>query len=128
MVPINVGFRIFLLAVLAFGCACAAPETVGREKTAKTAIQTVLDDPTSHEGRELSLSGVFTGWKGNCRGGPPASRSDWMLEDSTGCLYVSGPTPEGLQVTAPNNEPVEVVGIFRRSASGIPYLELKPKK
>ena len=48
-------------------------------------------------GQIVQISGRFGGWQGRCQGGPPVSRSDWMLEGEQACLYVSGRLPAGLQ-------------------------------
>ena len=48
-------------------------------------------------GQTVQISGRFGGWQGRCQGGPPVSRSDWMLEGEQACLYVNGRLPAGLQ-------------------------------
>ncbi len=65
------------------------------------AVQTV-DELTQQAdpqfvGQIVQISGRFGGWQGRCQGGPPVSRSDWMLEGEQACLYVNGRLPAGLQ-------------------------------
>lgn len=47
-----------------------------------------------------------------------------MIEDDTGCMYVSGPFPKGLQPMAPKDETVALTGVVRLSKVGAPYLEV----
>jgi hypothetical protein len=35
------------------------------------------------------------------RGGPPVTRSDWVIADQSGAIYVTGPLPEGLDPASP---------------------------
>lgn len=66
----------------------AAEQTV--DELAKQADQQFV-------GQIVQISGRFGGWQGRCQGGPPVSRSDWMLEGEQACLYVNGRLPAGLQ-------------------------------
>ncbi|MBI4773875.1 MAG: hypothetical protein HY788_06795 [Deltaproteobacteria bacterium] len=45
--------------------------------------------------RTVTIEGRFMGWSGSCKTAPPETRSDWMVDIDKGCLYVSGPVPEG---------------------------------
>lgn len=84
----------------------------------------ILAEPTSFESATVTLVGAFQGWRGPCKGGPPVSRSDWMITGASGCLYVNGPVPDGLNPAKPAGEKITVTGMVRLKA-GIPYLELK---
>ncbi|MBU0483455.1 MAG: hypothetical protein KKB30_02940 [Proteobacteria bacterium] len=77
----------------------------------------------TYAGQKVLLSGVFKGWKGACFGAPPVTRSDWMLEDDSGCLYVTGPLPAGLDALKPNSEQIMVKGLVLTDRKGEPYLE-----
>ncbi len=55
-------------------------------------------------GTECLISGRFLGWKGCGHGSHfMVTRSDWAIEDETGCIMVTGPMPKGL-------DPIEGVG------------------
>lgn len=77
-------------------------------------------------GEPVFLEGRNAGWKPdpncqNCAGGPPVTRSDWVLRDDTGCIYVTG-------VWAPadtQGQKVFVEGVPRRGRSGQIYIEAK---
>jgi hypothetical protein len=89
-------------------------------------ILNIIDDPPAFEGATVSVKGRFKGWKGDCRGAPPVSRSDWMVDDGTACIYVNGPAPPGLQAMAPDDAPVTITGTVRVSPAGMAYIELAP--
>lgn len=77
--------------------------------------------------RRVQVSGSFGGWSGPCRGAPPRTRSDWMLFDDQGCLYVTGALPPG--ITAPPDaraygKPVRFSATLKRTDRGQPYLVL----
>lgn len=82
----------------------------------------ILNKPDRFESGAVTVRGVFHGWRGPCPGGPPVSRSDWMIADSSGCLYVHGPVPIGLDPARPSGETISVTGVVRMK-NGRPYLE-----
>jgi hypothetical protein len=58
----------------------------------------ILDAPREFDGRIFQITGFFRGWNlfGEARGSPPVTRSDWVIADHTGALYVTGAIPPGL--------------------------------
>lgn len=82
----------------------------------------ILEEPARFESVTVTVTGVFHGWRGPCRYGPPVSRGDWMIADSSGCLYVHGPVPSGLDPARPAGEKISVTGVVRLNM-GRPYLE-----
>ncbi|ARN22810.1 hypothetical protein A4W93_24475 [Piscinibacter gummiphilus] len=86
----------------------------------------IADALAAPAGTTLRVSGRFAGWSGGCTGGPPRTRSDWMLVDADGrCLYVSGPVPAGLVPppdAASNGTAITVTGRREASPDGRPYL------
>jgi len=87
-------------------------------------IHQIQEQPESYKGRIVNIAGTFKGWQGKCTGGSPVARSDWMLEDKTGCIYVSGPLPDGLSAISPQDEQLSVKGIIRVDRSGKTYIEV----
>ena len=108
--------------------ACSGPNV--KQKAAPPSSESsdvmaqILEQPTRFESTTVTLTGAFQGWRGPCRQGPPVSRSDWMLTGTSGCLYVSGPVPDGLNPAKPAGEKIAVTGIVRLKA-GIPYVKIK---
>jgi hypothetical protein len=87
-------------------------------------ISQIFADPHRFNLKSVNIKGVFQGWRGPCRSGPPVSRSDWMITGTSGCLYVNGPVPAGLNPAEPFGEKITVTGVIRLKM-GMPYLELK---
>ncbi len=85
-------------------------------------IGQVLAAPDRFESRTITVTASFQGWRGPCRSGPPVSRSDWMMADDSGCLYVHGPVPPGLDPARPDGEKTTVTGVVRLKR-GSPYLD-----
>lgn len=90
-------------------------------------VPALLAQASHLKGRQITLTGTWAGWSGNCQGGPPISRSDWMIEDrGTGtCVYASGPAPQGIPMppqAASMGLPVRVVGVVKLTPDGRPYL------
>ena len=57
----------------------------------------ILDAPREFDGRTFEITGYFRGW--NLFGeasGTPITRSDWVIADNTGAIYVTGAAPQGL--------------------------------
>lgn len=82
----------------------------------------ILKNPTRFGFVTVRVTGIFHGWRGPCRYGPPVSRSDWMIADASGCLYVHGQTPASLDPSRPSGEKISVTGVVRLK-NGLPYLE-----
>jgi len=77
--------------------------------------------PTAYEGRVVTIEGKYQGWKGGF-GSPPITRSDWLVEDATGWLYVTG-KPAGLDPLADVGHPIKVTGQVKLTTDGEPYLD-----
>jgi len=87
----------------------------------------ILEKPASFESVTVTVKGVFHGWRGPCRNGPPVSRSDWMIADSSGCLYIHGPVPPGPDPAKPSGENISISGVVRLR-KGQSYLEVAENK
>lgn len=89
-------------------------------------IRDLISNPDRWIGEVVFLEGRNAGWQPdpncpNCAGGPPVTRSDWVLRDDTGCIYVTG-------IYAPANtreQKVFVEGTVRRGRRGQTYVEAK---
>ena len=106
-----------LLMALTLLAACPQPEA-GRTGEAslgsqRVAVKTILENSPEMAGRRVTLDVDFRGWTGICSSGPPVTRSDWMVEDRTGCIYVHGPLPDGLDPSMPKGESLTLTGVVR---------------
>lgn len=79
--------------------------------------------------KEVKVRGVYMGWSGEVgkEAGTPVTRSDWLLKDETGWIYVTGGAIPGLSPwrKADQGKRIEVVGVIRAKEDGIPCLEFK---
>ncbi len=102
-----------------------SPPLSQRAAEEKITIQRILKNPAESVNREISLEGAFQGWKGKCEDSTPLTRSDWILKDETGCIYVSGKIPTGVSSTDPRGEIVVLSGTLKIKEGGKPYFEAK---
>lgn len=90
-------------------------------------VDELVNNATQYENQLLTIRGVFMGWKGSCSVPPPETRSDWMIEYNDKCIYVSGPTPLGIDRT-PNSKDIgktiDIHGSVLLNNSGTPYIKI----
>ncbi len=87
-------------------------------------VRDLIDSPNRWFGQHVVLEGRNEGWKADpacpiCACGPPVTRSDWVLRDDTGCIYVT-------KTYAPSHtrgQRVQVEGVVRRGSKGQLFME-----
>ncbi len=89
-----------------------------------TQIGSIKLNPALYGGFVVSLNGTYRGWESG-HGTPPVTRSDWVIQDGTGAIYVTG-SKMGLNYPADVGKPVEVTGRVK-TKNGVPYLEISGK-
>ena len=131
-----------ILALIALSCGCninktqrGSPVTVkpielkssGKTNTTIIYVDELLQRAPVFKDKIVTVRGSFRGWQGSCKGPPPETRSDWMLEHEGACIYVSGPTPVGVD-RVPNSKDIgreiEIVGRVLLDSGGIPYIKI----
>jgi len=91
----------------------------------------VIADPLSYEGKSILVVGYYRGWDllHEINVSPPITRSDWVVKDATGAIYINANSeaeiPEGL---LPNSLEaidtiLEIKGIVRIAKGGQPYID-----
>jgi hypothetical protein len=96
-------------------------------------IGSVITDPSAFEGKNITVIGYYRGWDllHEADMGPPVTRSDWVIQDSTGAIYISanseakvpdGLSPDSLQDTAIM---LKVIGTVLVTEDTQPYIEAK---
>lgn len=66
-----------------------------------TQIADIINSPEKYEGKFVSVSGHYSGWK-NAPGSPPVSRSDWVLcDEEKNAIYCTGIIPQDSESGAP---------------------------
>jgi len=118
----------FLAVLLMSACQQPAPPL---SPLTKPSIRDIRKAPTAYEGKSVTIEGKYLGWKAGF-GSPPEARSDWLVQDTTGWLYITG-KPAGLDPLSDVGHPIKVTGLVRITKDGEPYLyaqeiKLKAKK
>jgi hypothetical protein len=90
-------------------------------------IGELINSPQRAE-EEVLIIGYFRGWDQlhEMQSSPPVSRSDWVIADDSGAIYVTGPLPEGLDSSSADQVQtlIRLVATVREK-SGQVYLEAK---
>jgi hypothetical protein len=109
--------KLVILALLAVLLVIACPPT----PPAGAAIGEIRADPTHYRGQTVTVEGVYQGWQEG-HGSPPLTRSDWLVADDTGWLYVTGKAAGDLDPTGDIGHPLRVTGRVELTSEGEPYL------
>ncbi len=105
--------------------------TVTRAVPPTAIVGSILAKPSDFQGREVTIVGYYRGWDllQEANTPPPVTRSDWVITDATGAIYVSAASParvpEGISPGSLQsvNTLLEVRGIVRLTQTGQPYIE-----
>jgi hypothetical protein len=90
-------------------------------------VDDILVSPRLYLNKEITLEGLYRAHLAErgeplVEGGPPTSRNDWILQDSTGSIYVAGTGGITFNSTADLNQRVKVHGLVRMNPEGRLYL------
>jgi hypothetical protein len=104
------------------------------EPNLTSAIGSILSTPADYAGQEVTIVGYYRGWDllGEAGTGPAVTRSDWVITDSSGAIYVEArggfDRALGLDPSSRDDatEILRLVGVVRVNDRGQPYIE--PKK
>jgi len=88
--------------------------------SARLTIGDIKETPAAYEGKVVTIEGKYQGWDSGF-GNPSVTRSDWVLQDTTGWLYVTG-KPSGLDPLGDTGHPIRVVGVVKITGDGELYL------
>ncbi|HDH96111.1 MAG TPA: hypothetical protein ENF73_00100 [Proteobacteria bacterium] len=83
---------LLLVAMVLVAMVVSAHEPAEQCRDAKpTPIKDIRANPDAFVGRWVLIEGEYEGWDFNKRlkEGPPVTRSDWVVYDGTGAMYVS---------------------------------------
>jgi len=107
----------FLAILLMVACQQAPPSP---PLPTEATIGDIRATPSAYEGKAVTIEGEYEGWKAGF-GSPPVTRSDWLVQDATGWLYVTG-KPAGLDPLGDVGRSIKVTGLVRITKDGEPYL------
>ena len=99
-----IGLILVLSLPLLYCGACAGNERV--------TIGDINSDPAGYVGKTVTVSGEYRGWEAG-HGSPPVTRSDWVLKDATGAIYVTGMALSGFDPVTDVGKKVTVYGVVR---------------
>ena len=96
-------------------------------------IGSIVAEPFAFEGQDIMIVGYYRGWDllHEANTAPPVTRSDWVIKDSTGAIYISARSeakvPEGLRPDSLQDMGIilKIKGIVRVTKEGQPYMEAK---
>ena len=92
-----------------------------------TKINEAISNYDSLVGKRVRIFGTYKGYSptrdANTKNGPPVNRSDWVVCDSTGCIYVVGSI--ALDPTKDSGTDVTLVGTLKKTPEGQVYLNLE---
>ena len=94
-------------------------------------VGSIIAEPFAFEGKNITVIGYYRGWDllHEADMTPPVTRSDWVIKDSTGAIYISaksearvpdGLSPDSLQDTGTI---LKVTGIVLITEGGHAYIE-----
>ena len=91
----------------------------------------ILESPQEFQGQEVTVVGYYRGWDllGEANAPPPVTRSDWVVADATGAVYVSAASaaPADLPFGPGSGNDLwrllRLSGVVRLTAESRPYLE-----
>jgi hypothetical protein len=87
----------------------------------------ILKNPAQYMGKQVEVIGYYRGWDllGEAQTGPPITRSDWVIKDNSGAIYIVGISPKG--VSAGSTKYINIVirlnAVVRQNKEGQVYLE-----
>lgn len=94
-------------------------------------VQDILSNPANYLGQQVIVVGYYRGWNllGEASGQSPITRSDWVIKDNSGAIYVSaGGDLPGISNLVPGSlkdttKVLRLTGVVRQTKAGQPYIE-----
>ncbi|MDL1967046.1 MAG: hypothetical protein LWW97_00510 [Deltaproteobacteria bacterium] len=90
-----------------------------------TPIGEIWKDIQKYENEVITVCGRYRGWQGGGLKNPLITRSDWVVKDSTGAIYVTGKFPAGLGKNVTLGTEIVVKGQLLLSKDKAPYIKVK---
>ena len=90
-----------------------------------TPIGEIWKDVQQYENEIITVCGQYHGWHGQGLKNPLITRSDWVIRDSTGAIYVAGRIPAGLGKNVTLGTEIVVKGQLLLSKDKVSYIKAK---
>jgi hypothetical protein len=87
----------------------------------------ILQSPGQFTGQDVEIVGFFHGWDElhEMAAAPPVTRSDWVIADAAGAIYVTGALAGGLDPASDSGTLLRLGATVRSSPDGQVYLEAR---
>ncbi|MBI5194985.1 MAG: hypothetical protein HZA10_01540 [Nitrospirae bacterium] len=85
-------------------------------------IAKLLKDVQQFKEQLIAVRGQYLGWHGEDIPHPGITRSDWIIKDNTGAIYVTGKTSTRLNIEKDIGVEIVVRGKLLLSKEHIPYI------
>ena len=89
-------------------------------------IGDILANPAKYMREPVTVTGEYKGWQGEGYE-PPVTRSDWVIKDKTGLIYVTGKSP-GLDPVEDIGKKLEVTGYITGYSQSKRYCHVNENK
>ena len=119
MKPTNL-ILLFVFAFVGILCSYASDREV--DKPECISIGEIWKAASACKDKQITISGDYLGWKGPDIQHPMITRSDWIIRDATGGIYVSGKA-SGLDPVKHIGTHIIVKGVIKVSKKGVPYVK-----
>lgn len=93
------------------------------EKSEYTSIQEIWNNPEKYQNQMVTLHGQYQGWHGEGIKHPLITRSDWVIKDDTGAIYVTGKTVLKLRPEKDIGIEIIVKGQVLLNKDMVPYIK-----
>lgn len=87
----------------------------------KVTISLLKTQTKNFLGKTVAITGQYLGWLAEA-GAPPVTRSDWVLKDETGLIYITGKLPK-FHPAKDKGKMIEVTGVLNISPKGQLFLK-----
>ncbi|MBI4838720.1 MAG: hypothetical protein HY806_06175 [Nitrospirae bacterium] len=114
------GFFLFFLSPPAISVTQAEDEKLNTAEY--HSIAELIKDVQQFKEKLIAIRGQYLGWRGGDIPHPGITRSDWIIKDKTGAIYVTGKTSAGLSEKDIGVE-IIVKGKLLLSKDLIPYIQ-----
>lgn len=86
-------------------------------------IAAVIAHPNDYAGREVEIVGYYRGWDllKEVQGTSPVTRSDWVIADNSGAIYVTGIAPQNLNPASQQDTKtlIRLAAIVEQNQNGV---------
>ena len=90
-----------------------------------TPIGDIWKDIPKYQNRIVTVKGQYRGWHGKNMKNPFITRSDWIIEDPTGAIYVTGRPPAVDAKNVGLGVYIAVEGRVMLTNDDVPYIKAK---